>query len=475
MPLSFGRYAASPLILPKCNSWVSVLVVFDHGLEDLSSVVLYGICSCHIHFQHVAITSWLGRYHQAGTIGHICLTFNLVGSPVVQVRILAIPESHSPFPSNRTLHVVPQALAQSRIGCSFRRRFPREWSFSHVQTESGGARVEHLTLSSSSHFFILVRFPFFSDVCVVLQSFTPHVLRKLLYPVSDHLGSSGAGLTCVRLHVWRQFLPCTQIVSLARSLQAHTGLGPTPGNCSHHRVSDGFTVTDASASRASSNVRSGPSGLASARAVQHPLARVTSVMRDELDLARMPPDPPDRLYSFPLLSSFDIEHPLPHAVLNLTAPEMHACGMRHAPRVSTNSFNKSLSTSVELETCHLAPVQLSFWVRPPRWSIFSSSCFASGDFLHATSHGFKAVAAAKILSAHVGPLLEYRPPIPNHNQKVGGPRTVGCLVPLAISFHHATTFRPARRMVPWCSFCVGQENMAAVAKQSTLGTTATLR
>ena len=151
--------------------------------------------------------------------------------------------------------------------------------------------------------------------------------------------------------MWRQFLPCNQIVSLARSLQAHTSLGPTPGNCSPHRVSDGFTVTDASASRASSNVRGGPSGLASARAVQHPLARVTSVLRDELDLARIPPDPPDRLYSFPLalLSSFDIEHPLPHAVLNLTASEMHASGMGHAPRLSTISFNKSFPSSVERE------------------------------------------------------------------------------------------------------------------------------
>ena len=57
-----------------------------------------------------------------------------------------VPESHSPFPSDRTLHAsadeVP--LAQPRIGCSSRRRSPREWSFSQVQTESGGARVEHL-------------------------------------------------------------------------------------------------------------------------------------------------------------------------------------------------------------------------------------------------------------------------------------------------------------------------------------------
>ena len=59
VPLSFGWYAASPLILPKCNSWVSLVVVFDHGLEDLSSVVLCGICSCHIQFQHVVATSWL--------------------------------------------------------------------------------------------------------------------------------------------------------------------------------------------------------------------------------------------------------------------------------------------------------------------------------------------------------------------------------------------------------------------------------
>ena len=90
-----------------------------------------------------------------------------------------------------------------------------------------------------------------------LQSSTTHVLGMLLYPVvPNHLGSIGAGLTCVRLHVWRQFLPCNQIVSLARSL------GPTPGTCSLHRVSDGFTLTHASASRASSNVRGGRSGLA---------------------------------------------------------------------------------------------------------------------------------------------------------------------------------------------------------------------
>ena len=34
-------------------------MVFDHGLGDLSSVVLYGMCSCRIHFEHVAATSWL--------------------------------------------------------------------------------------------------------------------------------------------------------------------------------------------------------------------------------------------------------------------------------------------------------------------------------------------------------------------------------------------------------------------------------
>ena len=59
VPLSFGWYAASPLILPKCNSWVSVLVVFDHGLEDLSLVVLCGIRSYRTQSQHVAATCWL--------------------------------------------------------------------------------------------------------------------------------------------------------------------------------------------------------------------------------------------------------------------------------------------------------------------------------------------------------------------------------------------------------------------------------
>ena len=185
------------------------------------------------------------RYHRCGTIGHICLTFNLVGGPVVQVRILAVPESHSPFPSNRTLHVVPQALAQSRIGCSSRRRSPREWSFSQVQTESGGARVEHLTLSSRPISSSSSGFPssVMSAQCCSLPRRTSSECSCILFLTISNPSASSlvAGVTCVR-HVWRQFLPCTQIVSLARSLQAHTSLGPTPGTCSPHRVSDGFTL-----------------------------------------------------------------------------------------------------------------------------------------------------------------------------------------------------------------------------------------
>ena len=184
------------------------------------------------------------RYHRCGTIGHICLTFNLVGGPIVQVRILAVPEYHSPFPSNRTLHVVPQALAQSRIGCSSRRRSPREWSFSQVQTESGGARVEHLTLWSRPISSCSSGFPS-SVMSAQLQSSTTHVLRMLLYPVPNHLQSIGfvVGRRC---HLRSA---CVETIShvhpdrlVGTQPAAHTSLGPTPGTCSPHRVSDGFTL-----------------------------------------------------------------------------------------------------------------------------------------------------------------------------------------------------------------------------------------
>ena len=58
----------------------------------------------------------------------------------------------------------------------------------------------------------------------------------------------------------------------------------------------------------------------------------------------MPPDPPDRLLLFPsaLLSFCHHEQTLPHAVLKLTASEMHACGMRHAPSSRNHLFQQVL-------------------------------------------------------------------------------------------------------------------------------------
>ena len=140
--------------------------------------------------------------------------------------ILGVPESQSPFPSDRTLHAsadeVP--LAQSSIGCSSRRRSPREWSFSQVQTESGGARVEHLEHSR------LIQFPFLSgSPCALMSAQCCSLPRRtssecsciLFLTISDPSASSlVANLTCVRLHVWIQFLTRTQIVSFL------------PGTCS---------------------------------------------------------------------------------------------------------------------------------------------------------------------------------------------------------------------------------------------------
>ena len=159
--------------------------------------------------------------------------------------------------------------------------------------------------------------------------------------------------------------------------------------------------------------------------LQHLLARVTSASRE----ARMPPDPPDRLCSFPLalLSSFDIEHPLPHAVPNLTASEMHACGMRHAPRLSTISFNKSFSTSAEREEvslCTCTPVVLG-----------------KG-------------AMSSVVQVLLFLFRQWRFP------------------PRPMSSHRATPFRLSRRMGggdPFFFSFVGHANLAVVAKRSTLG------
>ena len=191
----------------------------------------------------------------------------------------------------------------------------------------------------------------------------------------------------------------------------------------------------------------------------------------------MPPDPPDRLCSFPLalLSSFDIGHPLPHAVPNLTAPEMHACGMRHAPRLSTISFNKSFSTSAEREEvslCTCTPVVLGKGAMSSVVQVLSF-LFRQWRFpprpLYALPRGSKAVAAAKTLSAHAGPAPRF--PITITKKKWRSmPKHCGGLSGSTSHFpSHRDPFLTFTTHGRWCSFCVGHANLAVVAKRSTLG------
>ena len=111
--------------------------------------------------------------------------------------------------------------------------------------------------------------------------------------------------------------------------------------------------------------------------------------------------------------------------LNLTAPEMHACGMRHAPRLSTISFNKSFSTSAEREEvslCTCTPVVLG-----------------KG-------------AMSSVVQVLLFLFRQWRFP------------------PRPISSHRATPFRLSRRMGGGVFFSfVGHANLAVVAKRSTLG------
>ena len=147
-----------------------------------------GICICRIHSQYVAA-------ERSVAMSHIRLTNNLVGGPLLQVRILVDPECHS-FPCDRTLHMT--VLTQ------FLRLWHNQGSVApldDVSLENGRSLRFRLRVGPPmsniwntlvpSHLFVLVRFPFFSDVCTVLQSSTTHVLRKLLYLVPDHLQSIG--------------------------------------------------------------------------------------------------------------------------------------------------------------------------------------------------------------------------------------------------------------------------------------------
>ena len=167
---------------------------------------------------------------------------------VLQVRMLVVPESHPPFPSDRTLHVgadvVPQTQSQSRIGCSSQRCFPREWSFCQVQTESGGAPLSaiwntlvqyHFSSSSGSLSAVM------SAWCCSLQHRTSSESSCIQFlTISDPSAQVSLAFGCVSgdnfSRAPRSSRSSQELVhhALCR-LQAHTSLGP-------HRVSDGYTL-----------------------------------------------------------------------------------------------------------------------------------------------------------------------------------------------------------------------------------------
>ena len=115
---------------------------------------------------------------------------------------------------------------------------------------------------------------------------------------------------------------------------------------------------------------------------QHLLARVTSDLRDELDLARMPPDPPDSLCSFPwrcfLPSTLNT---LSHTLCRTS--QLPKCMLVARDTHHVSQPTPSTSPSPRLRSarrCRFAPVHLSFLakVRCPRCSC---SSFGSGAFL----------------------------------------------------------------------------------------------
>ena len=149
--------------------------------------------------------------------------------------------------------------------------------------------------------------------------------------------------------------------------------------------------------------------------------------------------------------------------------------MPHAPSLSTNSFNKSFSTSAEREEVSPCTCTVVLLGKGAISSVVHMLFFLCRQWrfrprpLHALPRGSKAIAAAaKTLSAHAGPAhgvsasdsqsRSKNSDVPQYSGRLSGTTS-----------HFLLTARPSLQTSATHVRLAGQENQAVAAKRSTLG------